>query len=276
MRCGSGCARQGYPRLTTNFARAGPASSSRFPQGVGNEFSGIVDQVGPGVIDFAAGDEVLGFADACSYAEQLVVRVNQLVRKPTNVGWALAGGLSVASQGASSYVEQLAIGDGDTVLIHGAAGGVGTIAVQLARLRGARVIGTAREGSHDYLRSLGAIPVTYGEGLIERVRACAPEGIDAALDCVGGAATEASVALVGNRQRIGVLVDAEAAIARYGVRRLSNTRTAEKLRGVADLFAEGKLYLPVKSYPLSHVVDAHREVEGGHVRGKIVLRVSSR
>jgi enoyl reductase len=246
----------------------------RFPQRVGNEFSGIVDQVGPDVPEFAAGDEVLGFTVACSHAERIVVPANQVVLKPPNLSWDLAAGLSVVGQGAFNYMDQLAIGGGDTVLIHAAAGGVGTIAVQLAILRGARVVGTGSERNHDYLRSLGAIPVTYGEGMVERVRALVPTGIDVALDCVGGAATEASIELVGNRQRIGVLIDAEAAIARYGVRRLTNIRTAEKLRSIVHLFAEGKLHLPVKTYPLSAVVDAHREVEAGHVRGKIVLIVA--
>jgi enoyl reductase len=180
----------------------------------------------------------------------------------------------VVGQGAFNYIDQLAIGGGDTVLIHAAAGGVGTIAVQFARLRGARVVGTGSERNHDYLRSLGAIPVTYGEGMVERIRALMPTGIDVALDCVGGAATEASIELVGNRKRIGVLVDAEAAIARNGVRRLTNIRTAEKLRSIVHLFDEGKLHLPVKTYPMSAMVDALGEVEAGHVRGKIVLVVA--
>ena len=246
----------------------------RFPQQVGNEFSGIVDQVGPDVAQFAAGDEVLGFTIARSYAERIVVRADQVVLKRPNLSWELAGGLSVVGQGASNFLEQLAIGSGDRVLIHAASGGVGTIAVQLARLRGARVIGTGSERSHGYLRSLGAVPVTYGEGLVQRVRALAPGGIDAALDCVGGAATEASIELVANRQRIGVLVDPEMAIARYGVHRLTNIRSAERLRSIVHLFDEGKLHMPVKTYPLSTVVDAHREVEAGHVRGKIVLIVA--
>jgi enoyl reductase len=147
-----------------------------FPQRLGNEFAGIIDALGEDVTEFASGDEVLGWAMLTSYAEHVMVGVEAIVAKPPEMPWTEAGVLSASGQTAAAALAQLGVGEGegDTVLIHAAAGGVGTFAAQIAKARSASVIGTASEHNHDYVRSLGAIPVAYGDGLTERVRAAAP------------------------------------------------------------------------------------------------------
>ncbi|SBW28879.1 alcohol dehydrogenase zinc-binding domain-containing protein [Candidatus Protofrankia californiensis] len=201
----------------------------------------------------------------------MVAGVDQIVAKPPTLAWDLAGGLSLVGQGAFRFLEELQVTEGETLLIHAAAGGVGTVASQLALLRGATVIGTAGEGNHDYLRSLGVIPVSYGDGLLDRVRALAPNGVQAALDAIGGSATEVSVELVADRDRVGTLVDVETAIEKYGIRRLVGGRSTATLGYLAELAARGTLRLPTTTFPLDEVVLAHQKVQGGHVRGKVVL-----
>src|SRR5688572_21867283 len=155
----------------------------KFPVRLGNEVAGVVDEVGPGVTDLAAGDEVIAFLDMLGYADTVVVPAAQVGRKPAKMSWPEAGGLSASGQTAYTALDELHVGPADTLLVHAAAGGVGSLAVQLAVVRGARVIGTASERNHDYLRGLGAIPVTYGPGLADRVRAAAePGGVTAVLD----------------------------------------------------------------------------------------------
>jgi NADPH:quinone reductase-like Zn-dependent oxidoreductase len=186
-------------RVRRGWAPTGAAVS--LPQILGNEFSGIVDEVGEGVTGVSVGDEGLGFATMGCYAELVVVGADQVAAKPRDMPWEVAGGLSGAGQAAHNALKVLGVGNGNTVLIHAAAGGVGTVAVQLARDWGATVIGTASAGNHDYLRSLGAIPVTYGDGLVDQVRALAPDGVDAALDAAGADALRASLELVKDKQR---------------------------------------------------------------------------
>lgn len=245
--------------------------SDPFPQTLGNEFAGVVDQVGPGVADLSVGDEVLGFATAEAYAEHLVVPADAVTRKPPGLAWEVAGSLSAVGQTAWNALRELRITARETLLVHAAAGGVGTVAVQLAVRLGAQVVGTASERNHDYLRSLGAVPVAYGDGLAARVRELCPNGIDAALDGAGGEAITASLELVADRDRIGTLVD-QAAADKYGIRRLRGTRSAQILAELAELCASGALRLPVsKTFPLKDAAEAHREMETGHVRGKIAL-----
>lgn len=168
----------------------------------------------------------------------------------------------------------LGVTEGDTLLVHAAAGGVGTIAVQLAREWGAEVIGTASEHNHDYLRSLGVQPVTYGPGLAERVRALAPDGITMALDCIGGDAVPVSIDLAGGPERVGTIADFSA-VGRYGARWPGGDRSADKLAELVRLHTEGRLTLAVHAaIPLTEAAAAHREVETGHVRGKVVLVMS--
>ncbi|GHA77817.1 NADP-dependent oxidoreductase [Streptomyces termitum] len=250
-----------------------PGMTLAFPQVLGNDFAGVVDELGEGVTGFAPGDEVLGWAVLSCYAEYLVVSADQVVAKPANMPWEEAGAFSASAQTAHTALRALEVGPGDTLLVHAAAGGVGTIAVQLAKEWGATVIGTAGERNHDYLRSLGAIPVTYGDGLADRVRALAPDGVTAALDGIGGPALDVSVELVKDRGRIGTLVDF-ARVEELGVRAIFSQRSAERLRELTGLYAQGRIRVEVsRVFPLAAAPEAHHEVETGHVRGKIVLAI---
>lgn len=245
-----------------------PADLPRVP---GNEFSGVVDQVGPDVSGVAVGDEVLGFSLLNSYAEHVVVPAENVTAKPENMPWEVAGGFTAGTQTAHIALRQLGVAPGHTVLVHAAAGAVGTAAVQLARLWGATtVIGTAREENHDYLRSLGAVPVAYGEGLLDRVRKLAPGGVDLVLDGAGGDALDVSLSLVPG-ERIVTLVEHEKAES-LGVQTTRGVRLASRLAELAGLYARGELDFPVRvAYPLDRASDAHREVEARHGRGKVVL-----
>ncbi|MEI5099712.1 NADP-dependent oxidoreductase [Streptomyces sp. PmtG] len=245
-----------------------------FPIVPGNEFAGTVDAVGPGVTAFSPGQAVLGFTLLGAYAPYLVVGADQVVAKPDEMDFVSAGGFSGNAQGAHMALSAVGVHPGDTVLVHGAAGGFGTQAVQLARAWGATtVIGTASAPNHDYLRSLGAVPVSYGEGLEDRLRALAPDGVDAAVDGAGPAALRASVAVVRDRRRVAtMLADEEAE--RLGVPLLRGTRTAERLAEVSALYAKGLLRVHLRAtFPLAEAAAAHRAVESGHGRGKVVLTV---
>ncbi|MGW5053501.1 NADP-dependent oxidoreductase [Actinokineospora sp. NPDC004072] len=243
----------------------------RHPQVLGNEFAGEVDRLGPGATGFAPGDAVVGFAVLACYAEHVVVGVDQIVAKPPTMTFEQAGGLSGGGQTAHTALEELRVSAGETLLVHAAAGGVGTVAVQLAKDLGATVVGTASPANHDYLRALGAIPVAYGDGLVERVRAAAPGGVHAALDAAGADALRASVELVADRDRIGTLVAFDL-VAELGVRAVFSRRSAARLAALADLHARGGLDLHVRAaYPLAAAADAHADVERGHGRGKVVI-----
>ncbi len=208
------------------------------------------------------------------YASHVVVAENQMIAKPDRMSWAEAGALSVSGQTASTAIEALRLGPDDRVLIHAAAGGVGSMAVQIARIHGAQVIGTASERNHDFLRSLGAIPVTYGPGLTDRVTELCPEGITAALDAIGGEAVEVSMTLIGDPDRIVTLTDWQSA-QRFGVRRISTDRSRERLTQLADWHDQGQLRVHVAAeYPLDDAATAHQVIESGHARGKLILRAA--
>jgi enoyl reductase len=244
-----------------------------FPQLLGNEFAGVIEEVGRDTGEFEVGDDVMGFTYMRAYAEFVVAGVDGIVPKPPSMPWEEAGVLSGAGQTAHITLSELKVGEGDTVLVHAAAGGVGTFAVQLAREWGATVIGTASERNHDYLRHLGATPVAYGPGLAERVRKLAPHGVDAALDAIGGEAIPVSLELVGNKTRVGTIAD-HAGAAKFGVSTLGGVRTAGRLEGLVDLYERGRLQVHIQNAPpLRNAPQAHREVETGHVRGKVVLVV---
>ncbi|WP_134684114.1 NADP-dependent oxidoreductase [Brevibacillus migulae] len=250
-----------------------PGVNITFPHVTGGEFAGVIDQIGEGVTSFAVGDEVLGFRTQFTYAEYLVVSVDQIVRKPEAMPWAVAGGLSGAGQTAHTALEELGVRRGDTLLINGAAGGVGTVAVQIAREWGATVIGTASEANHDYLRALGAIPVMYGEGLLDRLRAVAPHGIDVALDAASADGLRVAAQLVPDKNRVGTIFAYELAD-ELGVRWIRSNRSAARLAKLVALYNEGKLHIHIrKTFPLEQAADAHREIETGHGRGKIVLQM---
>jgi enoyl reductase len=246
-----------------------PAS---FPQRLGNELAGVIDALGDGVTQFSIGDEVLGWVTRCAYAEHVVVGVDEIVAKPAAMPWTEAAVVSASGQTAATALRQLAVASGDTVMIHAAAGGVGTFAVQIARARGATAIGTASERNHAYLRSLGAIPVAYGDGLAERVRAEAPQGVDAALDAAGSEeALRSSLELVNDRCRIGTVAFSPAA-RELGIRHITTERSASQLAELLDLYTAGELRIVIQdAFPLQHAAQAHRLVETKHVRGKVVL-----
>ncbi|GAA1091569.1 quinone oxidoreductase family protein [Nocardiopsis composta] len=250
-------------------AAVGPMDYPRIP---GNEYAGVVREVGEGVSGFAAGDEVLGFNVLGSYREHAVFPADQITAKPANMPWEVAGGFTAAAQNAHIALQDMGLGAGETLLVHGAAGAVGTIAVQLARLKGATVIGAAREPQHDYLRSLGAVPVSYGDGFADRVRSLAPGGVvHGAIDGVGGHALDASLELIADRSRIFTLVEHGKA-ADLGVRTVPPKRSAARLAELADLYAQGRLQVHLhRTFPLEKAADAHRHYKAGGIRGKIVL-----
>jgi NADPH:quinone reductase-like Zn-dependent oxidoreductase len=247
-----------------------PYATVTLPQIPGNEFAGVVDE---GTDEVPAGTEVLGFSVFNAYAQYIVVPADQVTPKPPGVSWEVAGGFTAGWQTARLALSAIGVGPGDTVLINAAAGATGTAGVQLARLLGASVIGTASEANQDHVRSLGAIPVVYGEGLADRVRALAPQGITAAIDGAGGDALSTSLELVEDRKRIITLV-AHDRIEELGLGSIQGRRSAEALAELIGLYAEGRTsWLVRRVYPLSEAAAAHREIETGHGRGKIVLSI---
>ncbi|WP_284750737.1 NADP-dependent oxidoreductase [Amycolatopsis sp. RTGN1] len=243
-----------------------PGLTLGWPRVPGNEFAGIVDEG-----DLPAGTEVLGFTAVRAAAEYIVVPATDVTPKPAEMPWEVAGGFTAGTQTASIALEALQVKEGETLLVHGAAGSVGTAAVQLARLRGATVIGTASEANQDYLRELGATPVVYGEGLKDRV---ASLGVDVVLDGAGGPALDLSLELVKDRSRILTLVEHGRA-ADLGVLVSKSGRSAARLAELAALYAKGDLRFHVRrAYPYTEAAAAHREIETGHGRGKIVLTFS--
>jgi NADPH:quinone reductase-like Zn-dependent oxidoreductase len=244
-----------------------------FPSGEGSDLAGVVASTGPGVTRFAAGDEVIGWTDnRASQAEYAVVDEQNLTVKPAGVPWQVAGSLFVAGVTAWAAVRAVALTDGDTVVVSGAAGGVGAIAVQLARLAGATVIGLAGAGNHDWLTGHGVIPVTYGDGVADRIRQAADK-VDAFIDTFGGNYVELALELGVEPSRIDTIVRFDAP-EKYGVKAEGSAvgSSASVLAELAALIAEGKLEVPIAgTYPLSGVQDAYRQLASGHIRGKIVL-----
>jgi NADPH:quinone reductase-like Zn-dependent oxidoreductase len=244
------------------------------PQTLGYEAAGVVDEVGEGVADVAVGARVFGFcAEGAAQAELAVLSYYAPV--PPSLGFAEVAALPAAVETATRALDQLGAGSGSTLLISGASGSVGSAAVQLAVARGARVIGTASPANHDYLRSLGAQPLAYGEGLGERVRALAPDGVDLALDVAGSGILPELIELAGGPEHVVTLADFGGA-QEHGVRFSSGDagRAVHALSGIGELIESGRFSLPVaQAFPLADVAAAHRVSEDGHVRGKLVLLV---
>jgi NADPH:quinone reductase-like Zn-dependent oxidoreductase len=245
-----------------------------FPSGEGSDLAGVVDELGAGVTGFAVGDEVIGFTDSrASHAELAVVEAANLIRKPAGVSWEAAGSLYVAGGTAWAMVHAVSLRPGDTVVVSGAAGGVGSIAVQLAKLAGATVIGLASEANHPWLASHGVIPVSYGEGVADRIREASGGRVDAFLDTQGGGYVELAIELGVRPERIDTIADFAAKEA-YGVKTDGNAvgGNARVLAELAALVDQGRLEIPIaRVYPLARVQDAYRELEQGHTHGKIVL-----
>ncbi len=232
-------------------------------------------EVGPQVRGFAVGDEVLGFThERASHAEFVVVDDVNVVSRPEGLSWDVAGSLYVAGTTAYATVFAVDPGPADTVVVSGAAGGVGSLAVQLARRCGATVIGLASERNHAWLTDRGVVPVAYGEGAAERIRAAAGGRVDAFIDAFGEGYVELAVELGVRPERINTIRDWQAA-ARVGARTYGEgaAACAVVLGTLARLAARGELEVPIaRTYPLEGVRDAFRELERGHTHGKIVLR----
>ncbi|WP_405622417.1 zinc-binding alcohol dehydrogenase family protein [Streptomyces sp. NBC_00076] len=257
---------------------------ANLPLRLGAEAAGVVIAVGAQASGPAGpvevGDEVIAYRASGAYAAELVVPASSVVPKPAGLSWEEAGGLMAAGATAVHVLEAIGVGKDDAVLIHGAAGGVGLMAVQLAVARGATVLATASPAKHDLLRDLGAIPIAYGPGLADRVRAAAPEGVHAAADLVGtDEAVDVSVELVADRSRIATIAGF-ARGAQAGIKLLggspgadpgTDVRAAARLQ-LTEAVEAGRLRVLIAgSYPLREAAAAHRQIMTGHTSGKIVL-----
>jgi NADPH:quinone reductase-like Zn-dependent oxidoreductase len=244
-----------------------------FPSGEGSDLAGVVEEIGDGVDGVAVGDEVVGFThNRASHAEFVVVEAGNLTRRPGNVSWEQAGALFVAGTTAYAAVRAVALKPGDALVVSGAAGGVGSLAVQLARNAGAKVIGLASERNHPWLIEHGVTPVAYGEGVADRIREVT-DHVDAFIDAFGADYVELALELGVQPDRIDTIVNF-AAVEKYGVK-FEGTAAAASAEVLAELLAlvsEGRLDVPIAAtYPLAQVRDAYRELEERHTRGKIVL-----
>jgi NADPH:quinone reductase-like Zn-dependent oxidoreductase len=246
----------------------------QLPQTLGYEAAGVVDELGEDVADVAVGDRVFGFCTEGAAQAELAV-LSYYAPIPPSLGFAGAAALPAALETATRALDQLVVGRGSTLLISGASGSVGSAAVQLAVARGARVIGTAGPANHDYLRSLGAEPVAYGEDLVERVRVLAPGGVDVALDVAGSGVLPELIELAGGSEHVITIADFRGA-QEHGVRFSSGDagRALHALGEIGELVESGRFALPVAhTFPLAEVAEAHRVGEQGHVHGKLVLLV---
>lgn len=248
-----------------------------FPAVLGWDVAGVVEQAGPGLPEFTPGDEVVGYVrkdwvQDGTYAELVTAPVRSLAAKPTSASWEEAATLPLAGLTAyQALTRPLRVTVDDVLLVHAAAGGVGSLAVQLGRVMGARVIGTASERNHDFLRDLGAEPVSYGEGLVDRVRSLAPDGVTAILDLVGGEALELTPYLLKPEGRMVSVIDPVRS-ADLGGHYLFVRPAPIDLAALVRYVEDGDLRLPdVQALPLDRAGDAHRLLEEGHVRGKIAL-----
>lgn len=245
-----------------------------FPSGQGSDLAGVIERLGPDVTGVAVGDEVIGWVDTrSSQAEYAVAEAANLTPRPAGVPWEVAGALYVAGTTAWAAVRAVDLKPRDIVVVSGAAGGVGSIAVQLARRAGATVVGLAGESNRAWLEAHGVIAVAYGDGVADRIRAAVGQP-DAFIDTYGGDYIELAIEQLGVApQRIDTIARFDAA-AKYGIKAEGSAAgsSAETLKTLAELIAKGELEVPIAAaYPLSRVREAYGELAGGHTRGKIVL-----
>jgi NADPH:quinone reductase-like Zn-dependent oxidoreductase len=241
------------------------------PSGVGVEGAGRVDEVGEGVTDLAIGDPVFG----CGFdllAQHAVLRAGVWARKPDDLSFAEAAGMPVVVETATRILAEVGVAAGETLLVSGASGGIGSAVIQFARHQGLTVIGSASVGNHDYLRSLGAIPTTYGPGLVARVKALAPAGVDAALDIAGSGVLAELVELVGDPARVLSIADFSAP--RFGVKLslAAQKDPARVLVEAARLHSAGGFHLRLGgTFPLAQAAEAYQLCATGHATGKLVI-----
>jgi NADPH2:quinone reductase len=250
---------------------------STFPSGEGSDLSGVVTEVGADVTDFRVGDGVLGWSwERSSHAEYVAVPADQLIHKPAALGWLEAGGLYVVGATAYAAVDAIKAQEGDVVAVSAAAGGVGSIVVQLLRLRGATVLAIASESNHEWLRSKGAVPVAYGDSLKADLKAAAPDGIDAFIDLYGPEYIELAVALGVAPARIETIISfARAGEVGAQTKGSTDATSTEVMAYMADLIASARIEFPIAaSYPLERVGDAFELLEQHHTHGKVVLVMS--
>jgi NADPH:quinone reductase-like Zn-dependent oxidoreductase len=243
-----------------------------FPATPGMEVAGVVDEAGEGA-EFAIGDEVVGWSATGAYAEHAIV--GNVARKPVGLSWEEAVGLPIAGETAQRILDDLQLKEGETLLLHGAAGAVGSIAAQLAKAAGVTVIGTASPANHDFLRELGVVPVAYGEGLLDRVREAAPQGIDAVYDTAGQGGIDESIELRGGTDRIITIADMQAGARGIAVSTGSSS-TPEEIRAALakqlQAAADGKLRVRIAdAFALADAAKAQELSESGHAPGKVVV-----
>ncbi len=245
-----------------------------FPSGEGSDLAGVVKAVGIDVVGFAPGDEVLGWSwERSSQAELCVVPADQLIPKPADLSWEAAGSLYVVGVTAFAAVRAVDISEGDVVVVSAAAGGVGAITVQLLKVKGAEVIGLASADHHDWLRSKGVIPVTYGDGVAGRILKATPRGLDAFIDLFGPEYIDLALELDVPAEKIETIISYERA-AEVGAKSegSGDASTPEILGEMAELVATGKIEVPIAAtYPLEEVREAFEQLEDRHTLGKIVL-----
>lgn len=261
-------------KLRNGYTRPGSAPP-QYPAVFGSEAAGVVKQVGPGVDGFEVGDAVFGNPLTGGYAEYTLMPVAVTAHKPEGLSFTDAAALPVAAATAYDGIRQLDPAPGSTLLINGAGGGVGVAAVQLARHFGVRVIGTASAAKKDFVESLGAVHVPAGPGVVDRVRAVAPDGVDAVYDLVGGDALRAVAELLTDRKRL-ISAGGKPLAVELGGAAVVRARTAAVLDEVARLAVSGAFRTYVtQTYPLAEAAAALRAVESGHTRGKIVIEVAA-
>jgi len=247
---------------------------SKFPSGQGSDLAGVVKEIGIDVEGFAVGDEVLGWSwERSSQATEAVVPAEQLIRKPADLGWPEAGALYVVGVTAFAAVRAVDVAEGDTVVVSAAAGGVGTITVQLLKVKGANVVGLASPDHQDWLREKGVTPVTYGEGQAQRILEATPDGIDAFIDLFGPEYIDLAVQLDVPPEKIETIIAWDRA-QEIGAKTegSSDASTPEILLEMAELAAAGKIEVPIAAeYPLDEVREAFEQLEDRHTLGKIVL-----
>lgn len=247
---------------------------------LGMDGAGVVTAVGSDVEGVTLGDEVILYPVTAAYADYVTVAASSLIPKPEGLGWEEAGGLMLAGLTAAHALHVAGIQKGDTVLIHGGAGGVGLMAVQLAILLGASIVATAAERNHDLLRELGASPVLYGDGLADRVRAAAPRGVDAAIDTVGtDEALDVSMEFVANPARIASITGSDRRFGTgikllgYGPGQDAGTEYRSSVRdNLAHLAGAGDIRVVIaRTFPLAEAAQAHAFGQAGKSTGKIIL-----